>query len=181
MKFLANICCSRTYWLLVFIFALSLELIALYYQYQLGYGPCLLCVEVRAIVLAIMVIALVGIFTSRQRVMANLMNILLAISGVAFYIKSNLLVRIERNEIESTCGFKADFPNWLPLDVWLPAVFEPWEACGYTPMMKFGLTMGEVLVYCSYFIFALGAVALILNLIFGKKKTAQSLYTNSSL
>jgi len=180
MKFLANICCSRAYWLLVFIFALSLELIALYYQYQLGYGPCLLCVEVRAIVLAIMLIAIIGMLTCRIRALANLMNILLAGSGIAFYIKSILLVRIERNEIESSCGFKADFPNWLPLDTWLPAVFEPWEACGYTPMMKFGLTMGETLVYCSYFIFSLGAVALILNLAFGKKKTNQSPYSNSS-
>jgi disulfide bond formation protein DsbB len=86
LKLAANICRSPLYWLLIFLFGLSLELIALYFQYQLGYGPCVLCVEIRAIVLAVMLLALLGIFTANNRLMANLANILLFASGAALYL-----------------------------------------------------------------------------------------------
>ena len=180
-KLLANICRSKLYWSLVFLFALSLELIALYYQYELGYGPCILCVEVRAIVFAIMLIALSGIVLGRVKWVTNLTNIALSASGVFLYLKAKLLVSIERNEIESACGFKANFPQWLPLDTWLPSMFEPWEACGYTPMMMFDNTMGELLVYCAMFIFSLGVLGLIVHLLFGKHLQARSLFNGSTL
>jgi len=173
----ANICRSSSYWFLIFIAGLSLELIALYFQYQLGYGPCVLCIEIRAVIFIIMAIALVAMLLCRIRLFANIMNIALSAAGALFYIKSDLLLRIERNQVESTCGFKAEFPQWLPLDVWLPAVFEPWEACGYTPMLWLDITMAEALVYCSYAVIALGVLMLIINLLFGKKKQNPALFS----
>ncbi len=178
LKQAANLCRSSVYWLLILLFGLSLELIALYFQYQLGYGPCVLCVEIRAIVLAIIIIALFGIVFSSNRFMANFMNILLAATGVGFYLKSDYLLLIERNLVEGSCGFKANFPSWMPLDQWLPSVFEPWEACGYTPMLWFDITMAEGLVYCSIFVFALGAISLILNVLFGKSRREMSLFND---
>lgn len=178
LKLAANLCRSSTYWLLILLFGLSLELIALYFQYQLGYGPCVLCVEIRAIVLAIMIIAFFGILFSSNRFMANITNIMLAGAGVAFYLKSDYLLLIERNLVEGSCGFKANFPSWMPLDQWLPSVFEPWEACGYTPMLWFNITMAEGLIYCSIFVFALGAIAFLLNIFFGKNRREQNLFSD---
>jgi len=174
LSFAANICRSSSYWLLIFIAGLSLELIALYFQYQLGYGPCVLCIEIRAVVFLIMLISLLAMLLCRYRVLANLMNLALSAAGVLLYFKADLLLRIERNQVESACGFKADFPQWLPLDVWLPSVFEPWEACGYTPMLWLDITMAEALVYCSYGVIATGVLMLATNLLFGKKKQPTS-------
>ena len=176
LKLTANICRSPYYWLLIFLFALSLELIALYFQYQLGYGPCVLCVEIRAIVLAVMLVALVGMFTARYRWMANLTNSLLLGSGVGLYFKVDYLLLVERNMVESACGFKPDFPSWMPLDKWLPSVFEAWEACGYTPMLWLDITMAEALNYCAIFLIALGAISLILNCLFGKTERSLKLF-----
>ncbi len=178
LKQAANLCRSSVYWLLILLFGLSLELIALYFQYQLGYGPCVLCVEIRAIVFGIIVIALLGMLLSSNRFMANIMNLLLAGAGVSFYLKSDYLLLIERNLVEGSCGFKANFPSWMPLDTWLPSVFEPWEACGYTPMLWFNITMAEGLIYCSIFIFALGAISFLLNLFFGKTPKEMSLFNH---
>ena len=177
-KLAANLCRSTGYWFLIFLFALSLEVIALYFQYQLGYGPCVLCVEIRAIVGAIMLIAMLEMLFANNRTMANIFNILLAATGAFFYDKADYLLRIERNLVESACGFSADFPNWLPLDKWLPSVFEPWEACGYTPNLWFNITMAEALVYCSIFIFALGSLALLLNLVAGRREHSLNLFNH---
>lgn len=173
----ANMCRSSGYWFLLFLFSLSLELIALYFQYQLGYGPCVLCIEIRAVVLVIGIISLLAMFICRFRLLANLMNLALISIGAIMYLKSELLLKIERNEIESLCGFKADFPQWLPLDQWLPSVFEAWEACGYTPMLWFDTTMAEALIYCSISIMAVGAFALVVNILFGQEKPKLQLFS----
>jgi disulfide bond formation protein DsbB len=178
LKLAANLCRYPSYWLLIFLFGVAMELIALYFQYQLGYGPCVLCVEIRAIVLAIIIIALIGVFSCTNRTMANLMNIALMGAGTFFYFKSEYLLLIERNLIDGSCGFKANFPQWMPLDKWLPSVFEPWEACGYTPMLWFNITMAEGLMYCAILIFSLGAVSLLLNAFLGKKKRTSNLFTD---
>ncbi|MEH6443859.1 MAG: disulfide bond formation protein B [Oceanospirillaceae bacterium] len=178
LKLAANFCRSSGYWLLIFLFALSLELIALYFQYQLGYGPCVLCVEIRAIVFSVMVIALIAIFACHYRILANLMNLLLIASGVGLYLKSNYLLLIERNLVEGSCGFKPNFPTWLPLDEWIPSVFQAWEACGYTPMLWLEITMAEGLIYCSWFVIALGAISLLLNLFFGKRERGLQLFNS---
>ncbi len=174
----ANLCRYSIYWLLVLLFALSLELIALYYQYSLGYGPCVLCVEIRAIVLAIAVIALIGMFTCKNRTMANALNLAMMAAGTFFYFKAEYLMLIERNLVEGACGFKANFPQWMPLDKWLPSVFEPWEACGYTPMLWFNITMAEGLIYCAIFVFSLGACSLLLNAFYGRDKRTSNLFTD---
>jgi disulfide bond formation protein DsbB len=44
---------------------------------------------------------------------------------------------------------KLGFPDWIALDKWLPSVFEPWEPCGYTPELLFGITMAEGLIVVS--------------------------------
>jgi disulfide bond formation protein DsbB len=77
------------------------------------------------------------------------------------------LLLVERNLVDSACGFKADFPSWIPLDKWLPSVFEPWEACGYTPMLWLDITMAEGLIYSSVSLIALGVISLVLNCLFG--------------
>ena len=179
LSLIANISRSTSYWFLIFLMALSLELIALYFQYQLGYGPCVLCVEIRALVFAVMLIALVAMLLCQYRLIANLMNLALSGAGAALYLKSDLLLRIERNQVESTCGFKADFPQWLPLDQWLPAVFEPWEACGYTPMLWLDITMAEALIYCSIAITLLGLISLFINVAFGRKKDKLELFAKN--
>ena len=45
---LSSIARSRTFWFLVLLACVVLEGTALYYQYILDYGPCVLCVHIRA-------------------------------------------------------------------------------------------------------------------------------------
>lgn len=178
LKALANLCRSPVYWFLIFLFTLSLELVALYFQYQLGYGPCVLCIHIRFIVAALMLTSILGMICCGSRLLANLMNIITITLGAVFYQKADEILRIERNEIESSCGFSAGFPDWLPLDQWLPSVFEPWESCGYTPLMWFDFTMAEVLIACSLFVVAMGSLSLLFNIFFGRQNRSLQLFNN---
>ena len=51
---------SGYYWSFLIVLGLSMEGTALYFQYVLGDGPCVLCIQVRIWVLAIILLAIFG-------------------------------------------------------------------------------------------------------------------------
>lgn len=140
---------TTVYWLLVLIFGMAMEAIALYFQYGLGYGPCVLCIHVRIYVMAFMLVALIALLSRHNR----LMNILTSVTGLGLAIglaeRSWKTFGVERGFIEGACDMDSGLPNWFALDKWFPTVFEPWEPCGYTPELLFGITMAEGLIALS--------------------------------
>lgn len=154
-RFIAKASRSAWYWLAMLILGIGMESTALFYQHQLGYPPCTLCVHVRIYVLAFILVALFGLALGKQRtprIIAHLLSLLLSF-GLAE--RAWNLLGVERGFIESSCGIDDGLPAWLPpLDKWLPSVFEPWVPCGYTPELLFGVTMAEALI-------VLGAVAIL--------------------
>lgn len=147
---LANIAASRRYWLALLVLGLSLEATALFFQYALGYGPCVLCIQVRIGVLALMLVATLALAVYRSwagRLAAHLLT-----AGVLAGLvqRAWLLLGIERGFVEGECSFELGLPTWLALDQWFPAMFQVHEACGYTPVLPFGFTMAEVLLpFCG--------------------------------
>lgn len=143
------------YWLAIAALGLAMEGVALYYQYGLNYGPCILCVQVRAWVLGIVLVALAGVFVRRQRLPNAIAHALMLALAVGLSMTSWETLSVERGWAEASCEMQAEFPPWLPLHQWLPQAFEAWELCGYTPELAFGVTMAEGLV-------GLGAAAVLL-------------------
>ncbi|KEA61939.1 Periplasmic thiol:disulfide oxidoreductase DsbB, required for DsbA reoxidation [Marinobacterium lacunae] len=135
---------SRLFWFLVLVACLLLEGTALYYQYSLDYGPCVLCVHIRAWIAGLGAVALLMfLLGGSMAVLGHLASLALA-SGL---LRSSwITLGVERGTIEDSCTMDPQFPSWLPLHEWVPAMFEPWEPCGYTPMLPFGMTMAEALV-----------------------------------
>lgn len=134
------------YWLAVVAVGLTMEGIALYYQYGLNYGPCILCVHVRAWILGMVLVATAAVFFRKRRIVAMAAHVLLLALAVGLLSTSWETLGIERGWVFGSCELKAEFPTWLPLHGWFPAAFEAWELCGYTPELLFGVTMAEGLV-----------------------------------
>ncbi len=149
------------YWLAIAALGLAMEGVALYYQYGLNYGPCILCVQVRAWVLGIVLVAFAGLFVRRRRALNATAHALMLALSVGLLISSWETLSIERGWVEAGCEMQAEFPAWLPLHQWLPQAFEAWELCGYTPELAFGITMAEGLVALA----AAGIVLLLLQLL----------------
>ncbi len=132
---------GRIWWLLLLLLGLGLEGTALYYQYGLGEQPCVLCIHVRIGVLLMMFTALIGLLGAGR--LAHLLNLPVQ----AWLIeRSWQLLAIERGWSIGECDMLLGTPDWLPLDRWLPLIFEVKTACGYTPLLPGGLSMAEALM-----------------------------------
>ena len=158
MNTLANMAQSRWYWLALLALGFSLEATALYFQYVMDYGPCVLCIHVRILVLGLMLVMLLALAVHRTQaggLVAHLLSTML-LAGLAQ--RAWLLLGIERGFVEGECSFDLGLPRWLPLDQWFPAMFKVWEACGYTPYVLFQVSMAESLLVIFGLLFLVSAV-----------------------
>lgn len=140
---MSHLSSAKSIWSILLVLSATLELSALYFQYALDYGPCILCVQIRAVLLLVMLLALVALLLPASRTLTAL---LLLPCTLSFAYLCYRVLGIERGWFEGSCTFEPPFPAWVPLHEWLPSVFEPWELCGYTPEILFGITMAETLV-----------------------------------
>ena len=146
LKRLAAIGSSIWYWLAMLVTGLSLEAVALYYQYVLDYYPCVVCIHVRIWVFGFILVALLALFVRGLRILRTLAHGLTVVLSIGLLERAWMLLGIERGTVEGSCSFDLGLPAWFALDQWFPALFKVWEACGYTPETLFGITMAEGLV-----------------------------------
>lgn len=124
---------QRWPWLLLTAVALALEAGALYLQHVLQIEPCNECIYIRAGVLGIAVAGVIGSVAPRYWPMR-----LLALCGWVGALGWSLsrvvllldLERVVQAGGEASCKRFKGFPEWLPLEKWLPNVFEPRAMCG---------------------------------------------------
>ncbi len=157
-KRLATIGQSGWYWLALLVIGLSMEGMALFYQYRLDYGPCVLCIHVRIWLLGMMVVALSALWLRRLRFAPAVLHLLTVLVMGGLLERSYQLLATERGWIFGSCNMDAGLPAWFALDRWFPAVFEVKEACGYTPELLFGITMAEALLLFSAAMLLLSAL-----------------------
>lgn len=148
---------SAGYWWFLIVLGLSMESTALFYQHVLGLGPCVLCIQVRIWVLAIILLAVLGLQFRSRRWPALAANLLMTGLFLGLLDRSWLLFGTERGIVFSDCGFDLGLPAWLALEEWIPSMFMIHEACGYTPELLLGITMAEALLVMSSVLLLAGA------------------------
>lgn len=126
-----------------------MEAVALFYQYGLDYGPCVLCIHIRIWIAALLLISIVGISLGKNSRINTTCHLLSTGVAIGLLERSWQTLGIEKGWIDGSCGFGSGLPEWFALDKWFPVVFEAWESCGYTPELLFGITMAEGLIVFS--------------------------------
>jgi len=118
----------RWLWLLLTAFALPLEGAALYLQHVLKVEPCNECIYVRAGVLDIAVAGLIGALAPKYLVV-RLLGLAVWLSAMGWRLYRVMLLldfeRVVSEGGEASCKRFKGFPDWMPLDTWLPEMFEP--------------------------------------------------------
>lgn len=135
---------QRWSWLLLAFTCAALMLTALFFQYVMDLAPCLMCVYQRAAISGMFVAALVGAYGRNNVVMrwlAILGWILAAGWGLKIAHDQVLVEEIVARGGFSTCPIFAQFPSWLLLDKWIPAVFNPTGMCGEIAWTFLGYSM----------------------------------------
>ena len=145
---LQNIAHSRWYWLALVAVGLSFISVALYYQYVLEQAPCVLCIQVRILMLCLTIVAFNALILNNRWV-GRIAHILTAVIAASLLERSYQLLGTERGFVFRDCGFDLGLPSWLALDSWFPALFRVEASCGYTPELAFGITMAEALIVFS--------------------------------
>lgn len=157
---------SAIYWWAIALLGLSLEALALIYQYVFDYWPCVLCIHVRIWVLGLIVVAFVGLAIHRMRIGRIIGHVLMLLIAIGMLERSWMLFAIERGmAVDGECNFDTGLPAWFALDQWFPSVFKVWESCGYTPELLFGVTMAEALLVLSGALVTLGLGMIVSTLV----------------
>jgi disulfide bond formation protein DsbB len=133
MSTIQTLSSKRGLWLLLTAIALLLEGGALYLQHVLQVEPCNECIFVRTGVLGIAVAGLIGAVAPKYLAM-RLAGLVACIGALAWSLyRVALLLDLERvvsEGGEASCKRFRGFPDWMPLDTWLPDVFQPRAMCG---------------------------------------------------
>lgn len=145
MNVLGKLINSRTWWLSIAIACVLLEGVALYYQYALDYLPCVLCIHVRMLLAALLLISVIAVIINSRVVRISCQ--LLSIGTLLVLVeRSWKLLAVERGWLIGDCEMTSGLPEWLALESWFPAIFKIHEPCGYTPYILFEISMAELLL-----------------------------------
>jgi disulfide bond formation protein DsbB len=154
---LINLSGQRRYWAILILVGIALEAGALYYQYVLDEWPCVLCIHVRILVLAFVLLALLALFFTGSSTAMRLCHGLNSLLMAWLVERSWQVLAVERGWVFGDCAMELGMPSWFALDKWLPSVFEVQTACGYSPLILFDITMAESLLVISILLLIISA------------------------
>jgi disulfide bond formation protein DsbB len=148
-QLLIDLSMQRRYWAALILIGIILEAAALYYQYVLGEWPCLLCIHIRMLVMAFILLGLIAIFCTQSTLIMRIAHGLNVIIMAGLVERSWQVLAVERGWVFGNCEMDLGMPAWFALDKWIPSVFEVQTSCGYTPLILFNISMAEVLLVFS--------------------------------
>ncbi|VGM96308.1 Disulfide oxidoreductase [uncultured Avibacterium sp.] len=162
LKYFKQLSLNRGGWLLLLISTIALESTALYFQHGMGLAPCVMCIYERVALFGITFSALIGLLYPHAlilRLLALLVGLGSAVKGLLLAIKH---VDYQLNPAPwNQCSYMAEFPQTLPLDRWLPYVFNPTGSCSEISWSFLGFSMAQWIVVIFAFYSLLLAVLLI--------------------
>lgn len=172
LRLLSQYSRQRFAWLLLFLSSLVFELIALYFQHGLGLAPCTLCIYQRCAILGILFASLIALINPKNivlRVMAILLWLYSAIQGFQL---AHFQAKLQfAPTLFDTCSINVDFPSWLPLNSWLPNLFNAYGSCADKSWSFLTIEMSQwmVIIFSCYILVAL--LVVIAQFISPKKRT----------
>ncbi|EPT0856182.1 disulfide bond formation protein DsbB [Escherichia coli] len=156
LRFLNQCSQGRGAWLLMAFTDLALELTALWFQHVMLLKPCVLCIYERCALFGVLGAALIGAIAPKTplRYVAMVIWLYSAFRGVQLTYEHTML-QLYPSPF-ATCDFMVRFPEWLPLDKWVPQVFVASGDCAERQWDFLGLEMPQWLlgIFIAYLIVA---------------------------
>lgn len=171
MNWLGQLAYSRLPWLLLAAIAAILEVCALFFQYQMGLAPCIMCIYQRTAVLGIMFAGLIGAIAPRHwasRLSGLALWLVSAIWGY-FIAKEHIEMQTTTDPFAFSCEIEPNFPDFLPLHHMIPSFFEATGDCGNIDWQFMGLSMPSWMSVI-FALFSIAAIAITLTHFMSKPK-----------
>lgn len=148
MKFLSNLTQHSRPWQLLAFSAFLLELSALYFQYAMGFSPCIMCIYQRVAIWSVFLAGVVGSVGFRlilTRLIAYILWATGSIWGLIIAIE-HVHIQAEPFSLFASCDIVPNFPSWAPLHQWIPALFEATGSCGKISWEFMGFSMPQCMI-----------------------------------
>lgn len=137
--------------------AFALELTALWFQHGLGLHPCVLCIYERNALFGVMGAGLLGAIAPKSPLRYAALALWLYSAGKGLQLAwEHTMIQLYPSPF-ATCDFAARFPEWLPLDKWLPQVFVASGDCAELQWSFLSLEMPQWLIgiFAAYLMIAM--------------------------
>jgi disulfide bond formation protein DsbB len=134
----------RAAWIALAGTAFAIEAAALWFQHGMGLDPCVMCIYERLAIIGLVAAGLIGAVRPALAIVRWVGYLVWGISAAW-----GLRLALEHIGIQTdksaalACSFSPDFPAWLRLDEWLPAMFLPTGFCDDIQWSWLSLTMVE--------------------------------------
>ena len=164
IKKLQQLMQGKLFWIALILLGVILEGVAVFYQYVMEEPPCILCIHFRLWVVLLIVFALLGLLFRFSKGGLITVSSALLLVFIGMLERSYQLLGTELGFIKGECAATLNFPDWIAVDKWMPAFFEPWTSCSYTPKILFNITMAEALIVFSILMVSFAIGMLVANL-----------------
>ncbi len=152
---------ERRVWLLLGITAFFLALSSIYFQHVMLLQSCVMCIYERCAIFGILGSSIVGVLAPKTplRYVSIVLWIYSAGQGVQFSWKHTMM-QLHSSAL-STCNFFITFPSWLPLDRWLPMLFQASSNCENRQWTYFSLTIPQWLLGIFFIYIVIAVIMLV--------------------
>ncbi|MGR3807440.1 disulfide bond formation protein DsbB [Pasteurella testudinis] len=158
--FLKQASLSRGSWFLLLLSCVAFEGAGLYFQHVMKLEPCVMCIYERVAILGIALAAVFAMLAPRL-----LLVRLLALAIGLFSAVKGLLLALQHTDYQlnpapwNQCPLMVEFPTTLPLNKWLPQMFEAYGSCSELQWSFLGFAMPQwlIVIFAAY-ILVLGLV-----------------------
>ncbi len=138
---------QRRAWLLLLAFIIVFEACALLFQHVMMLAPCVMCIYERVAMLGIGCAAIVGAIAPQNPVFRWL-----GLIGWGLSAYKGLTLAMQHVEYQfhpspfATCDVFVTLPSWMPLNKWMPWMFEAYGDCSKVVWQFLTLSMPQWLV-----------------------------------
>ena len=167
---------ERFAWFLLFLSTAIFELTALYFQYGLGLAPCTLCIYQRCAIYGIMLGSLVGLLAPGKLIFRLIGILIWLVSAIKGFNLATFHAHLQfEPNLSDTCAINVQFPSWLPLDKWLPSMFNAYGSCSEKIWSFLTIEMSQwmIIIFTGYLLVGL---VILFSQIFSSKK--RSIWSN---
>ena len=146
---------KKSAWFFLFFSALALQAVALYFQYGMNLQPCIMCIYQRTAMYGILLAGLIVLIKN------NVFTRVIGFAGWAVSAGWGFIIAREhveilnaKNPFFASCEIVPNFPSFMPLHEWLPAIFAAKGSCTEDSwqFMSMGMADWMSVIFAAYFV-----------------------------
>ncbi|WP_404339009.1 disulfide bond formation protein DsbB [Pseudoalteromonas mariniglutinosa] len=170
MNWLAELVNKRTPWIILALSALAFEITALFFQYQMGLAPCIMCIYQRTAMLGLLAAGIIGAVNPSHTIYRVVALLTWGIASIWGYLiaKQHIEMQTTTDPFAFSCAFEPNFPSFMPLHEWIPHFFAATGDCGNIDWQFANLSMPAWMEVIFAF-YSLLLIGIVLNRLIIKK------------